>query len=520
MGTRITNKIISNNAGYNIQINKRALDKLATQQATEKKINDPSDDPVVAMRSLRFRSSYSDISQYLDKNLADAKSWVDSSQTALTEARDIVQSIKHEFTSGANGTNKTSDRETYLTQIRALVDQYYSIGNSTNEDRYLFTGYRTSDSLTFTENNIEERTKLVGDGNPAYDYVIEEEFDKDDITSYSFLSNNVSDTDITEATAETTPTNVAVETDINEISGYRIRLAYDNIDDSTTERTTTDLVPGKVTIDGTEYSVEYITDDTAAIDTTTNEITDGTIYVNTTTGNMIFGETIKTAMAAADDISFVYEKTEWSTGDLKPEHYFNCVDVALNEANSTKYPTILEYDDAEQSMEYAVGNAQSIAINTNANDAFMTDVGRDIDEMEDILDSTKSAEQKLEKIKAALEEDPTNEELTYLKAAAEKELDFYTSKLKDMFKDGITSSGNYYDQVNLAATQSGTVQNRITIITARLTENKTTVQEQASNNENVQLSDIAIDIQEATLIYNSSLIVTGKISQQTLLNYI
>ena len=73
MGTRITSKIISNNAAYNIQSNKKIFDKVATQQATEKKINDPSDDPVIAMRALRFHSALADTTQYLDKNLYSYK---------------------------------------------------------------------------------------------------------------------------------------------------------------------------------------------------------------------------------------------------------------------------------------------------------------------------------------------------------------------------------------------------------------------------------------------------------------
>ncbi len=523
MGTRITSKIISNNAAYNIQSNKKTFDKVATQQATEKKINDPSDDPVVAMRALRFHSALADTTQYLDKNLSDANSWVKNTETALSLAVDLMKSVKAQYTAASNDTDKTSDREIYLNELRSLVNQYYSIGNTTNEDRYLFTGYRTSDSLTFTENNIEEREKLVGAGNPAYDYVIEEKFDKNDIKSYSFASKTVSESDINDAVNGNTPTNVAVETDIELVSGYRIRLAYDSIDDSTVARTTTSMVPGEVTIttggSDTVYNVEYIEDDADAAGAD-GKVAGDKIFVNTKTGMMIFGENIKTAMAAADDISFTYEKTSWNTEDLKPEHYFNCVDVALNEANPTKYPTILVYDDAGQKMEYAVGNAQSIGINTNAKDAFMTDVGRDIDELADIINNVKSAERKVEEIKGKLNDAPNNETLKYLKAAADKELNFFSNQMKEFIAGGITRSGEYFDQVNLASTQAGTVANRITIISDRLSANKETITEQASENENVNISDIAVEMQNVQMVYNASLIVTGKISRQSLLDYI
>lgn len=50
---RITNKIMQNNNLSNINTNKILQDRLSTQMSTEKKINRPSDDPVVAIRALR-----------------------------------------------------------------------------------------------------------------------------------------------------------------------------------------------------------------------------------------------------------------------------------------------------------------------------------------------------------------------------------------------------------------------------------------------------------------------------------
>ena len=61
---RVTNKIIQNNSITNINNNKVMEDQLNTQLATGKKINRPSDDPVVAIRSLRLRTSLTEIEQY------------------------------------------------------------------------------------------------------------------------------------------------------------------------------------------------------------------------------------------------------------------------------------------------------------------------------------------------------------------------------------------------------------------------------------------------------------------------
>lgn len=80
---RITNGILINNSLNNINNNKTNMDTLNTQLESEKKIQRPSDDPIIAIRALRFRSTLSEIEQYLDKNIPDAESWMTETERAL-----------------------------------------------------------------------------------------------------------------------------------------------------------------------------------------------------------------------------------------------------------------------------------------------------------------------------------------------------------------------------------------------------------------------------------------------------
>ena len=64
---RMTNKIMQNNSLYNINNNKQLVDKLSTMMSTNKKITRPSDDPVIAIRSLKLNSSLDKIDQYYEK---------------------------------------------------------------------------------------------------------------------------------------------------------------------------------------------------------------------------------------------------------------------------------------------------------------------------------------------------------------------------------------------------------------------------------------------------------------------
>ncbi len=540
---RITNKMINNNSLFNINNNKEVMDALNTQMATQKKINDPSDDPIIAIRSLRFRGSLASITQYLARNVSDAKSWTDSTQTAMDSAKEIMRDLKKQYDAATNSTNTNSDKRSYLEKLKADAIEYFAIGNSTNEDRYIFTGYRTSDSLTFTDNNIDERMVSAVDPEHPFKYKgIAEHFTIDNVESYTYTSykkgseysSGITEGDIIGVSP--TATSTADETQVKAYSEYRLRLSYDNIDAVTTGTYKYNYPDGAednissytltlknynsstntYSVAGT-MSVTAITDDSEAV---FSGDTDTKLYLNTVTGNLIFTAQTQMQLAQVDDIEFAYDKSNWDEGDVKPEHYFCCTEVG------DKNNTPILYNDYLQEMNYSVGSSQSVKVNTNAKNAFDINVLRDLDELEDALDAVDKAEAKVEKLKKMQEDvetyatDDEQEQIRILLGAAEKELDYATQKVNTMFSNGISKADKYYDEVNLAGTNCGTTVHRLEVIENRLTENQTTVKAQASENENVDLSTLSVEVSQANLYYNAALMVTGRISQQSLVDYI
>ena len=152
---RITNKIIQNNSLSNINTNKLLEDKYNTQMSTGKKIIRPSDDPVIAIRSLRLRTTYSEITQYRDKNTEDADSWLTVTEDAIDTVIDVVTSMIEEFNTGANKYKQSADRKTILDNLRELRDEIYATGDADYAGRGLFTGYRTSTKLRFQDTDLD-----------------------------------------------------------------------------------------------------------------------------------------------------------------------------------------------------------------------------------------------------------------------------------------------------------------------------------------------------------------------------
>ncbi|MCR5488410.1 MAG: hypothetical protein K6F35_12935 [Lachnospiraceae bacterium] len=251
------------------------------------------------------------------------------------------------------------------------------------------------------------------------------------------------------------------------------------------------------------------------------------IYLLADTGELVFGSGVAKTLSTlkdidgVDTISVAYDKSEFKQGDLRPEHYFNAKEITS--LRSVADPLV--YDNYEQSMYYTVGSGQNIKINTNAKDLFDTQIARETDDIIGAIEGYNATEEKVNRLKAMQKDTTTygeadQEKISLLLDAANKELDIAKNKLQSVYERGITSFGKFHEQANLAGTDCGAVDNRLTLISNRLQEEKTSITTQASDNENVDITNVAVEVKEAELVYNAALMATGKISQHSLLNYL
>ncbi|MBO4456415.1 MAG: hypothetical protein J5802_01705 [Butyrivibrio sp.] len=211
---RITNKIMQNNSLYNINNNKTTEDQLNTMMSTGKKITRPSDDPVIAIRSLRLRSNVTQLSQYYEKNAKDAESWLDVTADALSTVTSVLTDAVKQAGKGANKDLTVDDLSTIVTQMEALSKEYYATGNVDYAGRYIFTGYRTDTALTFPATTTADYRG------------INDEFNAVDIAT----SSRVAGLSKLESTKLLDPDTAAVaENNIVEYDVGKIRLSYENL---------------------------------------------------------------------------------------------------------------------------------------------------------------------------------------------------------------------------------------------------------------------------------------------------
>ena len=78
----------------------------------------------------------------------------------------------------------------------------------------------------------------------------------------------------------------------------------------------------------------------------------------------------------------------------------------------------------------------------------------------------------------------------------------------------------YLDDANLAVTNNGTRGKKLTLIENRMQTQKTTFETLKSENEDIDIADVTIQLTSAEMTYEASLMATGKVLKNTLLDFI
>ncbi|MBX6378810.1 MAG: flagellar hook-associated protein FlgL, partial [Clostridia bacterium] len=118
--------------------------KLQDELSTGKRISRPSDDPAGTLTALRYRTAQVEIDRYR-RNAADAREWMNTTETALRQAVDIVQRARELAVRGASATLPQDARDAIAAEVRELRDELIQVANTAHGDRYVFGGFRTQD---------------------------------------------------------------------------------------------------------------------------------------------------------------------------------------------------------------------------------------------------------------------------------------------------------------------------------------------------------------------------------------
>lgn len=488
---RVTNLMMTNNALYNLQRQEQRLNKLDQQYTTQKKISAPSEDPIVATRALKLNTTYAEVYQYVDKNIPDATAWMSMTQSALSNVSSILQSVYEKCVQGNADKLSDTDRNAIATTLSELRDQIYQEGTSSYGGRYLFTGFKTDTNLVFASDSTDC-------------YTITEDMTADNLSTVSTIVNQVSEES---TTAGVVPTKVEFN---------RLRFAYDTTD--------TGVTPTIKDKDGNALLTVTKSYDTYAQfinDYQMNSLDKNAVVYIADKGELILGDNAAAKVKTTSEFSVTYQKTGFKAEDLRPEHYFTChriVDKGL--ATEKEY----DYESTNQEIKYLVNYNQQMTVNVQAKNCFTHDMGRDIDELVDIVNDAIDAEDKMNVLKDKMNSSTqgTAQYNSYkdLYEQAQIEYQLKTKLMQETFASNETGFKNYTTAFSNQATDVGAREQRLDLIKTRLENQLADVEELQSDNIDVDLSDIIARYTSAYDVYQAALSATSKSITQTLLDYL
>jgi flagellar hook-associated protein 3 FlgL len=135
------------------------MGKYEDQLATGKKINKPSDDPVVAMKGMYYRSNLTEVEQY-KRNLSELYLWMENSEAGIDEANKALQRTRELVIQGQNDTNSPSDREAIAREIEQLKHSLAATANTQVSGRYIFHGTDVTKPTVIQEDPVKVAENL------------------------------------------------------------------------------------------------------------------------------------------------------------------------------------------------------------------------------------------------------------------------------------------------------------------------------------------------------------------------
>lgn len=534
---RITNNMIMNSSKNNVSGAKTLVDKYNTQMTTQKKINKASENPVIAIRSLRMTTNLSHIQQFTDNNLPDAEAWLDITETALTNMKSILTDVRTQCVYGSTDSLTADDRSTILKQLTSMVDQVYTEGNADYAGRTIFTGYRTSSDLTFMNDT---------DGNKSV-YEITQTFGFDELEEHRYYSSGVEVPSIITASTD------KCDVEVTETNLHRIRLAYGGVNaDFDLKLTDSNGVVDSetVTFSQANGNVYETAKDFAAALTAGDIDADSAVLIKET-GEIVLGKNVADKIQSNEyGMEVSYMKYGFDAEDVRPEYYYKCtnytdcvyskndvgktidgvtvteemVGKGINQDLVASKAVDFTYED--QPINYTVANNTDLTVNTQAKDVFNTAIRRDVTELIDVVQKAIDAHSKVDNIESMMklsqyvdDEEAQGKLKTYLEAA-KREADYADNNLQKLYGDYVTRFDGYLKTVNEAVTNIGCSQNRLELIKNRVENQRTTIEELKSLNEDRDISDIIIDFYAVNNAYQASLTATSKVGKTSLLDYL
>lgn len=167
---RVTQGMLSNNMLNNLMKSQGKMDKYLEQLYTGKKINRPSDDPVIAMKGINYRAQLSQIEQY-KRNTGEVNNWMDNTDAALGEATKALQRLRDLVVKAGNAAYGDQELDSIKAEVEQIKLDLIDVANTKVNDKFIFNGTDTGtrpivvedgEIISYSENSTPVIIEVAG----------------------------------------------------------------------------------------------------------------------------------------------------------------------------------------------------------------------------------------------------------------------------------------------------------------------------------------------------------------------
>lgn len=499
---RITNQMVTSGSLRNMQKSMQKVSKLNEQSITGKKILAPSEDPVIAIRALKLRTTCDKLTQYKEKNVKDAMNWVDTTQGSIRNIIGHLEDVYEYCTQGSTDTFYTDDRNKIVNELKSLKQAIYDEGGTSYAGRYLFSGYKTETNMIFQNQAAKE----------GLSYNITQNISPESIKVKNVVLNGVTPENLDGILAGS-----STYASPRDKSVYRLQLAYGDLDSTEFSLKYTDA-------GGTEHTITPTIMSTSQSASYYN-VPDNAVHYIPETGELIFGTDVYNSVKSAEKITVDYKKSHFNVGDLRPEMYFDCKQTKTM-SDGTQKVTDYTVSKEGQQIQYEVNFNQYVTVNTEGKDVITHEMGNCIEDMAQAVQDVLDIENTIKKLNNMLSDPQYKDnqsavtQINKMLEDADVELALKRENMQKLFGNNMTNFQNFMSDVSAVEAKGGTTYSKLELIQKRVEEQLDDFDELKSSNEDVETEEIAIELYQAELAMNAALATTSSVIQKTLLDYL
>jgi flagellar hook-associated protein 3 FlgL len=144
----------------NLSSMKERLDKTQEMIASGKKVLSPSDDPVIAAKTLQLEAGQQ-LGEQFRRNLDRIKTMTGMYETSLTSVNDLLTRAKEIGLTQGSDTMDASDRKMASEEVKGIIEQLVALGNTKLGNTYVFGGTK-SNTAPFVLNEADYSVTFQG----------------------------------------------------------------------------------------------------------------------------------------------------------------------------------------------------------------------------------------------------------------------------------------------------------------------------------------------------------------------